>query len=84
MGLGDSPYCSLQWQFCLKFKVYGDRKVLSNPFHWDRAEVNLLGSKGYRLDLPWVMKTRADGHLAAEIFVYVDGGHPSGCSPRLT
>jgi hypothetical protein len=84
MGLRDSPYCSLQWQVRLKFKVYGDRKVLSNPFHWDRIKFNLPGSKGYRLDLLWVMKIRADGHLAAEIFVYVDDGRPTGHSPRLT
>jgi hypothetical protein len=84
MGLRDSPYCSLQWQVCLKFEVYGDRKVLSNPFHWDRVKFNLPGSKGYRSDLPWVMKIRADGHLAAEIFVYVDDGRPTGHSPRLT
>jgi hypothetical protein len=38
MGLQDSSYCSQQWQVHLKFEVYGDRKVLSNPFHWDRVE----------------------------------------------
>jgi hypothetical protein len=84
IGLWDSPYCSLQWQVRLKFKVYGYRKVLSNPFHWDRVEFNLLGSKGYRLNLPWVMKIRADGHLAAEIFGYVDNGPLTGHSPWLT
>ena len=35
---------------------------------------NLPGSKGYRADLPWVMKIRWDGQLAAEVFVYVDDG----------
>jgi hypothetical protein len=84
MGLQDSPYPSLQWHVCLKFEVYGDRKVLSNPLHWDRVELNLPGSKGYRSDLLWVMKIREDEHLAAEIFVYVDNGHPTGHSLRLT
>jgi hypothetical protein len=42
------------------------------------------GSKGYRFDLPWVMKIRADGHLAAEIFVYVDDGRPTGHNQELT
>ncbi len=72
MGLQDSPYRSLQWQVRLKLEVYGDRQAPSNPFHWERVEFNLPGSKGYRLDLPWIMKIRADRFLAAEIFVYVD------------
>jgi hypothetical protein len=80
MGLRDSPYRSLQWQVHLKFEVYGDRKVLSNPCHWDRVEFNIPGSKGYRPDLPWVMRIRADGHMAAEIFVHMDDGHPTGHS----
>jgi hypothetical protein len=45
---------------------------------------NLPGSKGYRSDLPWVMKIRANVHLAAEICVYVDGGRPTGHSQKLT
>ena len=52
MGLRDSPYRSLQWQVRLKLEVYGDRKALGNPYHWDRVEFNLPGSKGYRSDLP--------------------------------
>ena len=84
MGLRDSPYRNLQWQVRLKLEVYGDRKALGNHYHWDRVEFNLPGSKGYRSDLPWVMKTRVDEHLAAEIFVYVDDGRATGHSPRLT
>jgi hypothetical protein len=34
MGLRDSPYRSLQWQVRLKLEVYGDRRVLDNPYHW--------------------------------------------------
>ena len=30
------------------------------------------------MDLPWVMKFRKDGHLAAKIFVYVDDGRATG------
>jgi hypothetical protein len=83
MGLQDSPYCSLQWQVRLKFKVYGDQRCLINPFRWDRVVFNLPGSKVYGSDLPWVMKLRTDGHLAAEIFVYVDDGRTAGHSPEL-
>jgi hypothetical protein len=84
MGLQDSPYWSLQWQVQLKFKVYGDRRNTANPLHWDRVEFNLPGSKGYRSDLPWIMKVRRDGHLMAEVFVYLDGGRPMGYSRDLT
>jgi len=84
MGLKDSPYRSIQWQIRLKLEVYGDRRVLSNPFHWDRVEFNLPCSKGYRSDLPWVMKIRCDGHLATEVYVYVDDGRVTGHSAEQT
>jgi hypothetical protein len=45
--------------------------------------LNLPGSRGYRPDLPWVMKVRTDGHLAAEIFVYVDHRRPTGYCTQL-
>ena len=83
MGLRDSPYRSLQWQVRPKLEVYGDRRALSNPFHWDHVELNLPRSRGYRADLPWVMKIRADGFLAAEIFVYVNNGRVVAYSPDL-
>ena len=78
MGLRNSPYPSLQWQARLKLEVYGDRRVLANPFHWDRVVFNLPGSKDYRADLPWVMKIRWDGQLAVEVFVYIDNGMATG------
>ena len=36
------------------------------------------------MDLPWVMKLRKDGHLVAEIVVYVDDGRTTGHSRDLT
>jgi hypothetical protein len=68
----------------LKFEVYGNRKDLNNPFHWDKVVWNLPGSTGYRAYLPWVMKIRQDGHLAAEIFVYVDDGRVAAHSVDLS
>jgi hypothetical protein len=65
-------------------EVYGDRRVRSNPFHWDKVVMNLPGSKGYRANLPWVMKIRWDGDLAAKVFVYVDDGRPTGPTKDLT
>jgi hypothetical protein len=84
MGLRDSPYWSLQWQTRLKLELYGNRWALDNPFHWDRVVFNLPGSKGYRADLPWVMKIRWDGELAAEVFVHVDDGHATGPTEFLS
>lgn len=83
MGLLDSPYRSLQWQVRLKLVAYGDRRDLANPFHWDHVQLNLPGSPGYRADLPWVMKVRADGTIEAEIFAYVDDGRAIGHSAEL-
>ena len=83
MGLRDSPYRSLQWQVRLKIEVYGDRHDRTNPFHWEKVVMNLPGSTGYRASLPWVMKVRWDGELAAEVFVYVDDGRPTGPTEYL-
>ena len=84
MGLRDSPYRSLQWQARLKLELYGDRRVRSNPFHWEKVIFNLPGSKGYRADLPWVFKLRWDGKLGVEVFVYVDDGRAIGPTEFLT
>lgn len=78
MGLRDSPFRSIQWMIRIKFEAYGDRKDDTNPFQYDRVELNLPGSKGYRPDLPWVMKIRKDGHLASDVYVYVDDGRTTG------
>jgi hypothetical protein len=83
MGLRDSPYRSLQWQTRLKLEVYQDRRLRTNPFHWERVEMNLPGLTGYRANLPWVMKVRWDGELAAEVFVCVDDGRPTGPTEYL-
>ena len=64
----------------LKFEVYGDKKDTAKSFHWNRIKFNLPGSRSYRSDLPWIMKTGKDGHLIAEIFVYVGNGRATGYS----
>ena len=78
MGLKDSPVRSIQLMTRVKLVAYGDRRVRSNPFHWERVVLNLPGTDGYRPDLPWVMKVRFDGHLACEVFVYVDDSRATG------
>ncbi len=77
IGMHDSLYCSLQWQARLKLEVYGDQRLRTKPFHWDRVVMNLPGSTGYWADLPWVMKVRWDGQVATKVFIYVDDGRPT-------
>ena len=84
MGLRDSPYQSLQWRTRLRLKLYGDPRIRSNPFHWERVVFNLPGSKGYWADLPWVFKLRWDGKLGVEVCVYVDDGRAIGPTEFLT
>ena len=80
MGLKDSPYRSLQLMIKAKFIAYGDREDESNPFKWHVVVLNLPGDKDYDPSLPWVMKVRRDGHLACEVYIYVDDGRFTGWS----
>lgn len=78
MGMTDSPFRSFQMLIKLKFISYGDRQDANNPFNWERVQLNLPGSPDYDPSLPWVMKIRGDGHLASDIYVYVDDGRATG------
>ena len=80
MGLRDSPYRSLQLMIKAKYFAYGDRHYHTNPFQWDAVLLNLPGDEGYDPSLPWVMKVRKDGHLACEVYIYVDDGRFTGWS----
>lgn len=83
MGLRDSPFRSIQQLIRLKIAAYGDRRDKTNPFHWEKVIFNLPGTPGYRPGLPWVMKVRFDGHLACEVYVYVDDGRATGHSREI-
>lgn len=50
----------------------GDRHCRSNPFRWERVQLNLPTMEGYDPQLPWVAKIRGDGSLDSDIFLYVD------------
>jgi len=80
MGMTDSPYRSIQLMLIAKYEAYGDRKDQTNPFHWERIVMNLPGTWSYEPNLPWVFKVRFDGHLACEVYVYVDDGKVTGWS----
>ena len=56
----------------LKMAAHEDLHDKTNPFHWFWVDINLPGPENYRPHLPWAMKVRWDGHLAAELFKYAD------------
>ena len=80
MGMKDSPYRSIQLMLMTKWLAYGEKSKENNPFQWERVELNLPGSEDYDPSLPWVMKVRRDGHLACEIYIYVDDCRITGWS----
>lgn len=82
MGLRDSPYRSIQMAMVARDMAYGDHTNPENPFQWDQVRMNLPGQFGYDPTLPWVYKQRKDGHLASELYLYVDDGRPTGYSDR--
>ena len=74
MGLTDSPYRSLQLLIHFKWIAYVEMNDPLNPFQWRHAKLNLPGDKSYTPKLPWVKKLRSYGHIASEVFIYVDYG----------
>ena len=44
---------------------------------------NLPGTRGYIPVLPWVMKVCVSGHLAYDVYMYVDDGRVTGYSREL-
>ena len=72
MGLTESPYRYLQLLIHVKFIAYVYINDQLNPFQWRRTKLNLPVDKSYRPKLTWVMKVRSYGHLASEVFIYVD------------
>ena len=80
MGLTDSPYHSLPMLIRAKQMTYGDRLDENNPFQWSKVVLNLPGSKEYDPTWPWGYKVGLDGHLASEVYVYIDDGRLTGHS----
>ena len=57
------------------FIAYEERKDPLKPFQLSHADLNIPGDKSYTPKLPWVVKVRSYGHLASEVFIYVDDVH---------
>jgi len=78
MGLKSSPYVCVQGMLHLTESIFGDRKDPNNAFQWEYVRLNLPGQKIYDPSLPWVSKVRQDGHIASDLFDYVDDLRPTG------
>jgi hypothetical protein len=81
MGLRSSPYQCVQAMGIAEEVIRGDPANATNVFRWDRVELNLPGSEAYDPSRPWVAKYRSeDGHLASDLFIFVDDLRPTGPS----
>ncbi|KAL7559218.1 hypothetical protein ACA910_013109 [Epithemia clementina (nom. ined.)] len=72
MGLSPSPYQATQLGQRMKVLALGDCHDLLNVFRWDKVVMNLPGSAHYQPHKPWILKTRRDGTIAADVHPYVD------------
>jgi hypothetical protein len=71
-GLKPSPYASVQGVLRAKQMMVGDRRNETNPFQWERVEMNLPGSEEYDPTFPWIANIRKGGRVAADLHQYVD------------
>ena len=77
-GQTDSPGRSIQMSVKGKQLAYGNHTDSSNPYHWEKIELNLPGDCGYDATKPWVSKRHSNGRLACDCSVYVDDGRHMG------
>ena len=83
MGLQCSPYLSVMGASRAKRMIIGDHKDRTNPFHWERVELNLPGDLNYDCTKPRVMRIRYDGCLATAINKFVDDVRSSAATREL-
>jgi len=72
MGLMSSSYVCTKAAALADEVAQGDRSDPKNLFQWANVVLNLPGSPNYTPQLPWVYRTRADGHMALDVSTYVD------------
>jgi hypothetical protein len=56
----------------VKRKMLGNRHESTNPFQWEKVQLNLPGSDEYDPRIPWIVEIMKDGRLAADIHQYVN------------
>jgi hypothetical protein len=72
MGLRNSPYNAVQAMLMAEEMILGDRHSPENVFRWESVRLNLPGDNLYDPSKSWVCKVRAEGMVAADVFIYVD------------
>jgi hypothetical protein len=61
--------------------IHGDPTHPHKVFQWDKVELNLPGSKTYDPSHPCMAKYgMEDGHIAANLFIFVEDLHHTGTS----
>jgi hypothetical protein len=74
MGERHSPYQATQTGWRLKREALGQPSNPHNILGWERVGLNLPGTTGYQPGRPWISKRRTDGHIAVDIYNYIDDG----------
>ena len=82
MGFRPSPYLTTRDLMRLEPMLKGNRHDPNNVFRWERVVLNLPGMSNYTPRKHWVYRVRADGVLAADLFIYIDDLRPTGPSKR--
>jgi hypothetical protein len=72
MGLRNSPYNAVQAMLMAEEMILGNQHYSGNVFRWESVRLNLPGNESYDPSKSWVCKVRADGMVAADVFIYVD------------
>ena len=83
MGFRPSPYCAIKTSLVVEEIARGDRRDPNNPFQWDKVVLN-LPRPGYDPTKAWVVKLRADGQVACDLFTFVDDERITGPTEPLT
>ena len=73
----------LRLHWWLKRLLGGDRRDPNNPFQCDKVVLN-LPQPGFDPSKAWVVKLRADGHVAFDLFTFVDDECITGPTEPLT
>lgn len=83
MGFKSSPYNSIKMTLVAEEVVLGDRRDPTNPFQWNRVQLNIPGTLKYDPSKSWIIKIRQDGKIASVLFTFVDDERIVGATREL-
>jgi hypothetical protein len=83
MGFKSSPYNSIKMTLVAGEVVLGDRRDPTNPFQWNRVQLNIPGTLKYDPSKSWIIKIRQDGKIASVLFTFVDDERIVGATREL-